>query len=184
MYKRQDKKRADIVFLSVIKNQIDNTYLIYGKTFLEEIKTEFQGVIEINKIQSIINHKNRFLMIGKFNFYEKNKEKIIAIEGNCYFKIIIDKKGARTDLTTYLSDANYYNNAFLGERYNLESPKCKTTFNWANIRPPLAGDLDIGEYQFLPNPEYSKKGWESLIEAYNKKGGGILFDKKYDNWWN
>ncbi len=198
-------QRIHIRFLSVIKNQnVQNEYLVYGKSMVENNICDFQGkfrithIYEFNKAmrtslykealkqndKEAINKLNkvRGFILAEYILFEDSEQK-----GSGMFKGVVksyfylDKGELFFDDLNIESNDRYNNNQFVGvwQSYNT---KIQKACNWGTFRIPNAGDLDIGIGEFFPNKKYETKGWDTYPEVYNKLEKPPY--KKDTAWWN
>ncbi len=145
--------------LSIVVNNVSS---FIGKINIEQVREYKSMHYGLDDIYKNAGFKSQGIIIGKYEFKEKNDNKHSGVfSGVMTLNWYLDKfEIIHYDHIECFSD-RYRNNQYVGiwKDYNNGSEK---VCNWGEYRIPFSGDLDIGAAEFSPSEKYYKMGWEDL----------------------
>ena len=188
-------QRLRIVVLSATKHPSQpDIYNVTGKSMVKNVVRSFTGTIKITKTASSPHAeldeeykgehvKEAGSVFGEYHFAEDAKQTNTGkFDGVFTTDWIVDRNG-RLQYDEVMAGADgYANNQFVGTWTSYRAKTGKPA-SWGDSRIPLAGDLDIGAGEFLPDEKYIPNGWQSYRNAYGVKQDKRALTEERRQWW-
>lgn len=194
-FRGKRQKRLFVRFLEI--NKTEKNPLIYkvsGLTKMEEDMIPFEGDIRIKKVK--VDPKSDLITAALSEEEKAKNYTFYEVTGSYYLKEPTKMKGAGRYQGTWTCNVKYsesegltYNMILMGDEYanntfkgnwKENGKKDREVANWGEYRIPDAGDLDVGESQFMPNQKNRDPNWQLFYQAAEDNYATDPYD---DRWW-
>jgi hypothetical protein len=165
-------------------------YLMVVKTLWRDTVHTFKGKLVIKDAKIFTYCELPLFEKGyvqaELNLKEKTDSTEITIQGNIKSYFLLDDRGKFRYNTIGFQSEKFCNNQFKGTWNNIlrkESLVC----NFGDYKIPEAGDLDIGDGEFVLNTTYLPNGWMGYYQANKSFPDTPEFEeawkKEFFPWW-
>jgi len=185
----QNYRRIHIHIDKVIVGKSFGTYLVIGKSKVDNKICTFKGTIKLLKIfpnDSCDNseYKKCGDLFAEYMFYEDSSQNHSGIfHGITECSFFKDSTGKSAYVDESMSGADgYWNRTFVGTWSEYKTGIVKKCI-WGDYRLPFTFDFDCGDGEMMVSGKYKKNGWQTFADGSEFVSNGKGKWKLKNRWW-